>query len=257
MNKVHRPTERVINILSLVSQHKEGITFTEISNETSIPKGTLSPILKTLANENMLFLKQDTMKYMIGIKAFKIGYTFTEKMDIIKVIELQMKDIVDRCHEICQLGILDGKNVLYIEKVEPVQSIKLESSVGKTLPAYATALGRCLLSRYDDEYIRQMYKDNMEKITDKTVNDVDKLIEKINDVRENGISYEWGESNEQVMCLAVPINYQNKPKLSLSVSIPIYRAEKEKIDMIEELLLIKKAEIEREIRLMDMPDILL
>lgn len=257
MNKVHRPTERVVDILTIVSRYKEGMTFTDISNETNIPKGTLSPILHTLVDKKMLFLNSTTMQYRIGTKAFKIGYSFTDSIDIIKTIELKMKKIVDQCQEICQLGTLDGKNVLYMGKVEPIQSIRLESSVGKSFPAYATALGKCLLSRYDNDHILEMYKDGMEKMTDKTIDNAAKLIEEIDKVRKNNVAYEWGESNEQVMCIAVPIYYENKPILSISVSIPIYRVEKEKLKFIEEILLNNKEKIEKEIKFLEISNILI
>ncbi len=74
-----------------------------------------------------------------------------------------MKDIVFVCGEICQLGVLDGSDVLYIEKTEPKQAIKLESYVGKNLPAYATALGKCLLSGLNDDEIRKLYYANLYK----------------------------------------------------------------------------------------------
>lgn len=257
MKKVHRPTERVIDILNTISNHKDGISFTDISNATSIPKGTLSPILQTLIDEKVLFLNQSTMKYIIGTKMFKIGYSFMEGIDTIKIIRSHMESIVNECDEICQLGALDGKNVLYMEKVEPVQSIRLESNVGKTLPAYVTALGKCLLTRYNDDEILDMYKDGITKITDKTLDDVHKLTEEVNKVRKDNISYEWGESNDQVMCLAVPIYHGDKPILSISVSVPIYRADKEKIDLISNVLLSKKTEIEKEIKNLEMPDMLL
>lgn len=257
MCKVHRPTERVIDILNIVSKCEEGISFTDISNQTNIPKGTLSPILQTLTNKKMLFLKKSTMKYIVGTKTFRIGYSFIEGIDIIQVIQSHMKTIVDQCDEICQLGTLEEKNVLYIEKVEPVQSIKLESNVGKTLPAYVTALGKCLLSGYDDDYILELYKDGIERFTDNSLDDVYKLIEKIDEVRKNNISYEWGESNDQVMCLAVPIFHDNKPVLSVSVSVPIYRADKAKTDLIENILLNQKNEIENEIKNLEMPGMFL
>lgn len=257
MSKVHRPTERVIDILNMVSKYEEGISFTDISKQVNIPKGTLSPILQTLVDEKILYLKESTMKYIIGIKAFKIGYSFIESIDMIQIIQAHMKTIVDQCDEICQLGTLDEKNVLYIEKVEPVQAIKLESNIGKTLPAYVTALGKCLLTRYDDEYILELYKDGMAKITKNTIDDPYKLIEEINKVRENQISYEFGESNDQVMCLAVPIMHRNRPIFSISVSVPIYRSGKEKTDLIKNILLSQKTEIEKEIKNLEIPDMFL
>lgn len=250
MLKVHKPTKRVIDILLNISKYQEGLNFTEISKLTEIPKSTLSPILKTLVDEKMLYLNEYTMKYKVGSRSFKIGYSFVDNLDIMAEIRQKMQIVVDECDEICQLGILDDKNVLYIAKVEPLQAIKLESSVGKSLPAHVTALGKCLLTNFSDAEIKSMYKDGMEKYTKNTITDIDVFLKEIGNVRKLGIAYEWGEANEQVMCLAVPINNNHKAILSISVSVPIYRADKVKLKKIEQILKKIQASIEKNIKIL-------
>jgi DNA-binding IclR family transcriptional regulator len=258
MEKIHKPTQRVIDILSIVSENREGIRLTDISNETEIPKGTLSPILNTLVDNKMILFDPITMKYSVGTLLFKLGHAFIDNFDIIGLIKMTMKDIVEQCHEICQLGTLDDKNVLYLEKVEPTQAIKLESNIGKILPAHATALGKVLLSKYTSEELHSMYKDyKLKKLTPKTIDDVNQLIGEVENVKQTGIASEWGESNEQVMCLAVPIYYKDKPILSISVSIPLYRMEEKNLKLIENILTSSREKIERDIRYISVPDILL
>lgn len=255
MEKVHRPTERVIEILCLVSRINEGLSFTEISLQTDIPKSTLSPILQTLVDYKMLYLNKNTMRYKIGSKSFRIGYAFVEDIDIIEEIKDEMEEVVSKCDEICQLGILDGENVLYMAKVEPDQSIKLDSSVGKSFPAYATALGKCLLANFSNTKLKSMYNKELVAITKNTITNVDELIDKVSNVRQRGIAYEWGESNEQVMCLAVPIKHKDRAIFSLSVSVPIYRAEEEKLKEIENILVESRSQIEKQIDLIGVANI--
>lgn len=255
MEKIHKPTKRVIDILFCVSQNQNGINFTEISKATSIPKGTLSPILQTLVYEKMLNFNESSMKYKIGSKSFTIGYSFVEDIDFMDTLREKMQKIVDQCDEICQLGVLDGENVLYIAKVEPEQSIKLESSVGKSLPAYATSLGKCLLSTYTDKSIYKLFNNNLIKLTKNTISDIDILLKEIQNVRKDGIAYEWGESNEQVMCMAVPINNYDKTILSISVSVPIYRADNEKLQNIKSILITTKNDIESKLNMLNISNI--
>lgn len=255
MEKIHRPTKRVIDILLSVCQKQEGLSFTEISRETNIPKGTLSPILQTLVNEKMLYLNEYTMRYKIGSIAFSIGYSFVEDIDLMDTIKQKMKEIVDRCDEICQLGVLDGSNVLYLAKVEPEQSIKLESSVGRSLPAYATSLGKCLLSTHSDDEIEKLFENGLDKLTKNTIDNMDDLLNEVDKVRKEGIAYEWGESNDQVMCMSVPINNREKTVLALSVSVPIYRAEDEKLKEIEMILKDVKNSIEKKVNILNVSDL--
>lgn len=256
MRKVHKPTERVVKILNAVSENPDGLSFTEISNETSIAKGTLSPILRTLVDEKMIYLNKEKAKYIIGTQIFKLGSYFKDNMDMINMISHYMEDIVDECNEICQLGLLEERNVLYIEKVEPVRSIKLESNVGKTLPASVTALGKSLLSKYKSDEIRKLYEGiDLPKLTDRTITDIEMLIEQVDEVREEQVSYEYGESNDQVTCMAVPIYHGEDLIFALSVSIPMYRSKKKKNKSIRDTLLKYKYKIEDAIKNYDLPDV--
>lgn len=255
MSKLHKPTQRVVDILVSISNSKEGISFTEISEKTSIPKGTLSPILNTLVKNKMIYLSENNKRYSISTRSFIIGHSFVDNINTIDYIKENMKDIVDECDEICQLGILDGPDVLYVAKVEPVQAIKLESSVGKKLPAYATALGKCLLADYENHEIKNLYRSGFKALTSKTITDINELIEVIEKIRKSGFSYEYGESNEQVMCLAVPIKHNGKTILSISVSIPKYRVNQEKISKIEKILVNSRREIEEYLSLLEISDI--
>lgn len=165
-----------------------------------------------------------------------------------------MQQIVDKCDEICQLGVLDGRNVLYLAKVEPEQSIKLESNIGKSLSAYATSLGKCLLSTYKDDEIKDLFKDRLIKLTKNTIDNMDDLLEEIEKVRRESIAYEWWESNEQVMSMAVPIKNREKTVLALSVSVPRYRAEDEKLKEIEQILKDSKHSIEKKVNILNISD---
>lgn len=244
--KLHNPTLRVLEIFKVLFVNNNGLSFSEISQITGISKGTLHPILTTLIYEDFLQINEN--KINIGKNCFKIGNAYVHSLDFIDTIKPHMKDIVFVCGEICQLGVLDGSDVLYIEKTEPKQAIKLESYVGKNLPAYATVLGKCLLSGLNDDEIRKLYldKNSFQKYTQNTVSDISSLLKQIYEVRANGYAHEIAESNKDIECVAVPLRSDGKIIASISVSLPIYRSNNEKIRSIIEILKLQAALIEKE-----------
>lgn len=68
-----------------------------------------------------------------------------------------MKAIVNQCAEICQFGILEHSDVLYLAKVDSPEPIRLSSSIGKRLPAYCTSLGKALLCEFSKEELQELY----------------------------------------------------------------------------------------------------
>lgn len=241
---LHNPTIRVINILNLLSNNSKGYNLIEISRLLNIPKSTISPILKTLLEKEFISLDAD-LKYKIGKSLFKIGTSYLDTSDNFSIIKSCMKNIVNECNEICQLGVFQNGDVLYIYKEEPLQAIKLVSSVGKTLPAYATAIGKSLLVNYEIEDLKKIYNNKLIPLTDKTVKDFNDLYKDILFIRENHYCIEFEEASKEIVCIGTPLlNKKCDVFAAISISFPKYRETKEKKDIILKALLKNKREIE-------------
>lgn len=250
MNKLHQPTLRVIRILNFISKNNfnEGVSFSNISEKLNIPKSTLSPILKTLNTSEYIYLDKDSRKYTIGMGIFTVGQSVLNNTSLFDYIKKTMDDIVFECNEICQLGILnsnDKSKVLYIAKVEPLQSIKLMSSIGSSLPAHASALGKSLLYKTSKNKVQNIFNGNFYKLTPNTITNFEDFCEDLEEVSKKGYSYESGESTEDIECIAVPIEKDSRVIAAISLSIPIYRTNPAKKEKAIKVMLDKKEDIEK------------
>ncbi|ADK13166.1 MULTISPECIES: IclR family transcriptional regulator [Clostridium] len=242
----HKPTERVLNILNLLSVKPKGLTLTEISEAIDVPKSTLYPIIQTMLERNFLSLEKSSLKYSIGISTFCIGASYSRNKNMLDFIQKIMKNIVSTINETCQMGILDGYNVLYILKEDPIKDIdiRLISYVGKRIPAYCTALGKALLSEYNIEEIKTLYPDGLKPITKNTITDFSVLEEELKKIRETHVATEVEEVTEFLRCYAVPLTSKGKTTAAISISIPTFRATEEKNKLAIELLLKAKEQID-------------
>lgn len=240
---MHKPTQRVLQILLAIASEKEELTLSEISEKTNIPKSTISPILSTMVNLKFLSRK-DNMKYKIGINTFIAGESYLESTSLLEMIKTNMGEIVKECNEICQLGIIQDNKVFYIAKKEPTQSIQLMSYVGKFLPIYSTALGKVLISKKSNEEIKELIGPTLDPLTEYTIKDMDSFLEEIEKVKSRGYSYDIQETSLDARCVAVPIEKDNKVIAAISVSVPTFRSSDEKLNSILEILLKYKNKIE-------------
>ncbi len=240
---MHKPTQRVLQILLAIASEKEELTLSEISDKTNIPKSTISPILSTMVDLKFLSRK-DNMKYKIGINTFIAGESYLESTSLLEMIKTNMAEIVKECNEICQLGIIQNNKVFYIAKKEPTQSIQLMSYVGKFLPIYSTALGKVLIYKKSNEEIRELIGTTLDPLTEYTITDMGAFLEEIERVKSRGYSYDIQETSLDARCVAVPIEKDNKVIAAISVSVPTFRSSDEKLNGILEILLKYKNKIE-------------
>lgn len=240
---MHKPTERVLNILLNLASEKKSLTLTELSEKTNIPKSTISPILSTMVKLKFL-TKKENQKYRIGINSFVVGEKYIESTSMLEMIKSNMNEIVKECNEICQLGVVQEDKVFYIAKKEPQQAIQLMSYVGKFLPLYSTALGKVLLSKKSKEEIIELIGTDFPALTEFTITDINKFIEELSKVRKNGYAYDFKETSLDAICVAVPIEKDGRVIAAISVSVPAFRSSEDKFTTIIEILNKYKISIE-------------
>lgn len=217
----------------------DGLTLTEISKAISVPKSTLYPILQTMTDQNYIHLGKDSFLYKLGISTFCIGSSYSQDEYMLEFVKPIMKNVVAEIKELCQMGILEGNNVLYVLKEEPEVGldIRIISRVGKRIPAYCTALGKALLSNYDIEEIKNLYPEGLIPYTENSITDFDILNHQLSVIRNEHIANEHEEITKGLYCYAVPLESNGNVIAALSVSIPKFRATTEKIELVTELLL--------------------
>ena len=231
--KLHNPTLRVLILLHLIDCcSPEGITLAAISEQLQLPKGTISPILKTLAATG--YISYEHAKYRIGYRSFELGLSYGKGSDLLEIIQKQMQELVREVEEISQFGVLTGMDVMYLVRVNSQNPISIISEVGKRIPAYATGLGKALLSLKSDEWLRKAYDGYVfRKIGPKSITSFTELMQAVSEARRTGFAYEREESNEGICCTAVPVCFSGSVQGALSVTAPKFRLTPRKQELIE------------------------
>ena len=141
---MHLPTIRVLKILDAIAEGGSGKRLSDLSRDLQIPKSTLLPILQTLCERHYLN-QTEAGRYSAGTALFSLGASFSGCFPVLDFVRGQLKDLVDIVGETCYFGVLDDGLVLYLEKVDSPQPLRVLTNTGKRLPAYAASIGKALL----------------------------------------------------------------------------------------------------------------
>jgi DNA-binding IclR family transcriptional regulator len=242
MEKEHGPTSRVLDILEVLADSDKGCTLSELSELTGAAKSSIFPVLQTLSERR--YIDKEAGRYNVGIASYAVGSAYIGHNDRFDLITGEMRHIVSECAETCQLGILDGNEVLYIGKVDGNEPIRMTSRVGKRLPASCTSLGKALMSDFDRHQLENLFPGGLSRLTDNSITDIDVLYEQILRIRETQIAYDIEETLQHLECIAVPLREKGTIISAISVTMPIFRSSPEKIRRIETLLLQAKNNIQ-------------
>lgn len=233
----HRTTERILDVLEVLEQNnKEGLSFSDISRELKIPKGSLHPLLSTLSNRKYIVFNTYNQKYYIGESLFALGRCYVNDSNILNEIDEIMELLSQEVHVTCFLGVLSGNEVFYLLKKNAPGSLQVTAVPGYRLPAYCTGLGKAIIADKEIDELKEMYPEGLKPITEHTIVDFDALYDQLQNIRRTGFSYEREESSVHIQCVAKAIKTNNQTVAAISVAFPVFMDSETEVNQIKKSL---------------------
>jgi DNA-binding IclR family transcriptional regulator len=193
----------------------------------NLPRTTVHQLLATLLERRYLSTSPNNpARYKLGIRTFELGSVYRARLNLVKEGQYVAAKISALCEETVHLGVMDGRDVTYIAKVDSTHPVRLVSEVGRRVSAHCTAVGKALLAGLSDAQIEALYSgvNVLPALTPSSITSVQKLRREIQSVREKGSSLENCESNLAVACVGAPVQGQDGAVIAaMSISVPTSR----------------------------------
>lgn len=205
--------------------------FTDILSLSDQPRGTLHRQLSHLVEEGLLEVDRDG-RYTIGIRLLKLASRSWSRNEFRALAEPHLRRLQDVTGETVHLGILRGFEVIYLDKVEGRQSVRMYSQIGNASPAYCTGVGKAALSVLDDaELAERITAIEFRRYTEHTLCSRAELLADIQQIRARGYAFDREEHESGICCVAAPIGTDRDHMLAgVSVTGPAYRVTTAKLE---------------------------
>jgi IclR family transcriptional regulator, KDG regulon repressor len=197
--------DRILDIIEVLSVEQEGLGVTEIAKRTGLNKSTAHRLISTLAVRGYL-ARSSEGSYKIGLKLIEAVSCYINSLELQTEARPYLAKITGDLGLTSHLGVLDGNQVVYIEKMDVVSSVKMYSQIGLRMHAYCSSLGKCLLSGFSKEDLNHIMGDcSFIKFTQSTISSLDELHKELAEVRKKG----WAMDNQEYeighRCIGAPI----------------------------------------------------
>jgi len=234
--------KRALDVLDLLASHNGAFRFSEIQEQLKIPKASLFRILYQLLNRGYIQKDSETGRYKLGAKLVLLGTAFLDKLDVRDEARPIVKKLAQETGETVELAILNRGKILYIDKYESSESIRLVAEIGSQYPTlHASAIGKVFLAYMDKDEFNSFLKNvGLVKITERTIVDADTLIKECEEIKRKGFAYDNQECRIGVSRIASPIfNHLNKVIAAVGIAGPTFRIAPEKKEDMGQI--VKKA----------------
>lgn len=227
-NWVHS-VERALSIIEALSRKSQGYGCTELGQLLNLHKSTVHRLLSTLQAYGFAEKDPDTERYKLGAKIIYLGLEALNSLDFRKVTIPYMRELVDISRETVQLAVLDGGEILIVERDHSPEAITV--NLGLRGQVHCTAEGKVLLAHCPRENAVSILKSReMRQYTINTITDVNQMISHLEKVRSQGFAINAEEMVEGVRAIAAPVyNHNGKVIAALSITGPSSRLSLERI----------------------------
>jgi IclR family KDG regulon transcriptional repressor len=227
--------------------NRQPVRIPEIVQALGLNRGNVHRLVATLERLGYVERLEDG-KIRLSYRIFKMGSTVPHSRKLDEVTRPFMHRLSELSDETVNLGVLYVDSVIYLDKVEAKQYLRLDHQIGEIDPLYCTALGKVLLSGFPEADLEEFFDSvELRPYTKNTIVTRERLEKEIREVRRRGYALDLKELDLNLHCIAAPIyDYSNRIVAALSISAPSIRFTRAKIDKLIAPMLEITAEISRE-----------
>jgi len=211
--------EKTLDIIEYLSLADAPASLSQIAKDTQISKTTVHRLLQTLLARHYVE-KNEMQQYSVGWKLIQLVSNQINHLELQTEAHPILANLAAELGLSVHLGILDGLEIVYIEKMRTSASAGNYSNVGYRSPAHCSSMGKCLLSCMSGHQL-DVFLDScrFEKYTERTLTNMSDFRKYLKQVRKQG----WAIDDEEYLtghrCIGVPVyDYRGEAIASISAS---------------------------------------
>ena len=230
--------DRAFAVLDLLGESEIPLGLAQVATSLGLHKSTAHRFLMVLERHHMVE-RTVSGKFRLGLRLFEFGNRAIEQYDLRDRAQPHLRKLVAETDETAHLCILEQAHIIYLDKIEPMRSVRMITRVGASNPVHCTSVGKAILAFLPEERIADVIKrTRFERFTNRTIGSAEALRTEIEKTRRRGYAVDDEELEEGLRCIAVPVlDGQRNPVAAVSVSGPSFRVTAQKLPSIANHLL--------------------
>lgn len=211
--------EKSLRILQAFRSGDQTLRLSQLADRTGMAKSTVHRLAQVLVDNRLLAVTDKG--YELGIALFELSSLVPVKQQLRVAALPFLQDLFMATHETVHLGIREGMDVVYVEKIYGHSDLGLPSRVGGRLPLNCTGIGKALLAFSREDVRADFLSRPLRRITKKSVTDPSRLARELAEARATGLAFEREEATSGRECVAAPVIVHGEVVAAMSISVPV------------------------------------
>lgn len=237
MDQVLSSVRNGCKLLKIFLDSPKELGVTELSKKLQLSKGAVHKLLTTLESEGFIRQNEKTKQYTLGYTLLELGTKVLKNHDIVDFSMPYINRLLSRTSELVVLCVRDGKDAIYVAKVDSPHPIRFTVESFRRFPLYSTSAARVLLAFQPDEFQEEILSEPLKTYTEHSYTSTEAIKQHLQLIRERGYEISSNRRNEGVTGVAAPI-FDSSDQVAASISVvgPSDRVQPELDNILREVL---------------------
>jgi IclR family pca regulon transcriptional regulator len=197
---------RGLDVLRAFDADHPTLSLAELAQRLGWSRTTPYRFVWTLEHLGYLQRDAESRRYRLGPRVLELGFAYLHSLPLVDLARPYLARLHQETGASAHLGILDGKDVLYVALVAARRISAITVHVGTRVPAHAGSIGKVLLAFGPPEAVADLLASGpLPAYTERTVTQPARLRQYLARIREQGYVFNDQEYQVGVRSVAAPI----------------------------------------------------
>ena len=140
---------KTLAVLEAVTDHPHGIGLPDLAASLGLPRQTVHRLLGQLQSSGLLLRDPARERFLVGPRLTRLSLAALGSNNRWAPVKSVMQELVDEVGETCNIGVLDGLDYVYVERIECEWPLRIHLEVGNRSPAHCLSGGKVLLAHLE------------------------------------------------------------------------------------------------------------
>lgn len=215
---------RNMSVLQQIADSNTPPSRAELMQICGLTRPTLYRIIASLEAEGMIAVTNNNC-YILGGRLVSLARQALAQSDIREISQSSLRHLRDTTGETVHLAIRNDDDLVYIDKFESREVVRMASTIGTRIAFCSSGVGKAFLSALPvSEAENLIDKMPIKKLTSFTTIDHQAVKNIVSEARTAGFVFDNQENETGIVCFGAAIcEGTNRPVASVSVSVPLFR----------------------------------
>jgi len=210
-----------VRLLEAFDSRATSLSVTELSRRSGVPLSTTSRMVAELTRQGLLSRADDGRHIQVGVRLWELASRAAPTRGLREAALPFMEDLHTVIRHHVQLGVLDGHDVLFVERLSAREAVINLTEVAGRLPLHASSSGLVLLAHAEPQTQAAVLDGGLRRFTPATITSPERLRVVLSEIRRTGYAHTPGHIRDAAAGVAVPIRDRHESVIaSLGVVVP-------------------------------------